>query len=276
MAKVAQETKAEFVVAAGDNFYEEIQNHSQFDTNFENVFSDSSLNIEWWVVAGNHDHLGDVQHQLDYAKKSTRWKFPSLYYSFIKTLPTSDPSEPITAEFIMFDSTMEVGYKRQWQWIEEKLATSQANYLFTVSHYPVWSACVNGPTEDLINKLRPLMHQHKVTAHLSGHDHCLSHIQEGTAHHVLSGAGSRGWYELQHKDAVQGATGVKLKWYMSKENAGSYKGGFVSITLNEESAEVRYHGHDGSLLHTTEPIRPRAMAKKMHKMPMSEPAPEWW
>ena len=33
----------------------------------------------FYVVAGNHDHLGSVQAQLDY-HGSERWRFPSLYY----------------------------------------------------------------------------------------------------------------------------------------------------------------------------------------------------
>ena len=40
---------------------------------FESVFTAKSLNIPWYVLAGNHDHAGDVRAQIDYSRKSSRW-----------------------------------------------------------------------------------------------------------------------------------------------------------------------------------------------------------
>ena len=53
----------------------------RFFLTYENVFHDQSLQIPWYVIAGNHDHYGNVSAQIAYTKKSNRWKFPSLFYS---------------------------------------------------------------------------------------------------------------------------------------------------------------------------------------------------
>ena len=69
---------------AGDNFYftgVKDVNDERFFLTYENVFHDQSLQIPWYVCAGNHDHYGNVWAQVAYTQRSNRWNFPSLYYS---------------------------------------------------------------------------------------------------------------------------------------------------------------------------------------------------
>lgn len=61
----------------------------------------------------------------------------------------------------------------QWAWIENTLAKSTATYLLVAGHFPVWSIAEHGPTDCLVEKLKPLLEDHDVTAYLSGHDHNL-------------------------------------------------------------------------------------------------------
>lgn len=44
-----------------------------FQETFESAFNYTSLNIPWFVIAGNHDHYGNVSAQILYSSRSERW-----------------------------------------------------------------------------------------------------------------------------------------------------------------------------------------------------------
>lgn len=189
--------------------------------------------IPWYIIGGNHDHIGNISIQIDHTYDTKHnlqriWNFPSLYHSHsarlvganssssefnaTSTLPLSsliitdsigkeDENDPdntavaVTLDFIMIDTIelcglneeyiplplREKNYTKQsqiqWEWIEEQLASSNADYVVVAGHYPMYSVCSHGPTETLIHHLRPLLY--KYGAHyLSGHDHCMVHYEE--------------------------------------------------------------------------------------------------
>ncbi len=68
-------------MALGDNFYNKgvrDVNDPRFQTTFENVFTGylNSPGFIFHILAGNHDHLGDIKAQIEYSNKSKRWSFP--------------------------------------------------------------------------------------------------------------------------------------------------------------------------------------------------------
>eukprot|EP01065_Artemidia_motanka_P012687 TRINITY_DN16_c0_g1_i1.p2 TRINITY_DN16_c0_g1~~TRINITY_DN16_c0_g1_i1.p2 ORF type:complete len:334 (+),score=96.25 TRINITY_DN16_c0_g1_i1:103-1104(+) len=77
----------EFVLAIGDNFYDKGVSgvdDSQFKTKFEDTFTASSLQVPWYIAAGNHDYYGGtkgINAEMEYSSKSSRWIYPSLYYT---------------------------------------------------------------------------------------------------------------------------------------------------------------------------------------------------
>lgn len=204
------------------------------------------------MTLGNHDHNGDVQYQLDYSQQSWRWKLPSQRYTFTKALPSGRK-----ADFVVFDyyplthSAADDG----WAWIESSLAGSTADYLFVVTHYPVYSVCSHGSTSQFVSRLRPLLQAHRVTAFVSGHDHCLLHMREGGVHYILSGAGSQAMNTAPNLGNI--GAGL-LDFRLSRENRGHYEGGFVSITLTDEAAVARYFGDDGTELFSSVLNPPRS------------------
>lgn len=276
MGTVASTLSAQFVLGLGDNFYESgltyITAPGRFQRTFESVYKARSLHVPWYLVAGNHDHLGSIDHQLEYSRKSSRWRFPSMNYSFTVEIPGGR-----TAKFIMYDSVILGGMTSsdkhsaiftapgpssvssasgQLGWIGEELH-SNADYLFLVGHYPIYSACDHGPTFFLVSQLLPLLKDARATAHISGHDHCLNHIESEGIAHIISGAGAIGshdvgFYGLSNAGRIPKGS---LKFHLSSENAGQNTGGFVSITLGEQG-RVQYHADNGSELFTTT-LQPR-------------------
>ena len=90
MARVATAQNSSFVLALGDNFYSHGQaTPRRFAATYEKVYHQKSLQIPWYVVAGNHDHLGNVTAQLHYHGSDDRWNFPSLFYTLKKTFVTT-------------------------------------------------------------------------------------------------------------------------------------------------------------------------------------------
>ena len=74
---------------------------------------------------------------------------------------------------VIFTAGAVVGSDQQWTWIEDTLRSSTAHYLLVGGHYPVWSVAEHGPTQCLVDRLKPLLEKYHVTAYISGHDHNL-------------------------------------------------------------------------------------------------------
>ena len=99
-----------FVLAAGDNFYmtglpaplPDAASAQRVAATFQDVYTAVGLRVPWYVVAGNHDWVGDVQAQTALnasAATGGRWNMPSLFYSHTHTL-----SDGTTAQFVMVDT----------------------------------------------------------------------------------------------------------------------------------------------------------------------------
>jgi len=55
---------------------------------------------------------------------------------------------------------------------------SNAPYFIVAGHYPVWSVGDLGSNPCMIARIRPILHQNKVDAYFSGHDHTMEHITD--------------------------------------------------------------------------------------------------
>ena len=140
---------------------------------------------------------GNVSAQIAYSQLSPRWTFPDYYYK--KTFSWTAGQKTVSADVLFIDTVLLAGNsddlveefgelegpadqklaETQWAWIEENLKASTADYLFVAGHYPIWSGCSHGPTPLLVSVLKPMMLKYNATGYLSGHDHCLEHIDDG-------------------------------------------------------------------------------------------------
>ncbi|MFH4983982.1 hypothetical protein AB6A40_010691 [Gnathostoma spinigerum] len=207
LGDVASMKKTHFQIALGDNFYftgvTDVYDE-RFESSFEDVYTADALQTPWYIMAGNHDHFGNVAAQIAYSNHSQRWVFPASYY----TVSYRFGKRNTTVDFIIIDTIVLCGNTRdvvngdlidlalaesidnpnnpsdpeaarvQWRWIEEQLSKSRANYLFVAGHYPVYSVSSHGPSDCLLERLQPLLRKYRVSAYLSGHDHTLQHLVE--------------------------------------------------------------------------------------------------
>lgn len=207
MATTAHSIGSRFVVSVGDNFYPhgvDSVNDRQWQETFERTFDAPSLMTPWNVVAGNHDHQGNVAAQIEYTQVSPRWRMPALYYKQSETLAANT-----VADFFYIDTETLRGEdhsfkdllrrldpqlpspEQQMNWLERELAASRAAWKIVVGHHPVYSGGSHGNTRRLARKLPPLFKRYGVQAYISGHNHNLEHLARDATHYLVSGAGSR-------------------------------------------------------------------------------------
>lgn len=84
MKEVASERPIGFVMTAGDNRYNDV--NDQFDEKIfkmmHDLFDDDTLAMKpWYVTLGNHDCYRSIDYELEMAKLYPMWNLPSAYYS---------------------------------------------------------------------------------------------------------------------------------------------------------------------------------------------------
>uniref|UniRef100_UPI00398F811D tartrate-resistant acid phosphatase type 5-like isoform X2 n=1 Tax=Pristiophorus japonicus TaxID=55135 RepID=UPI00398F811D len=264
MGVVAETMGIDFVLSLGDNFYYDGVNDvtdKRFQETFEEIFSAKSLkDVPWFVVAGNHDHSGNVTAQIEYSNVSKRWNFPHYYYDLNFTMAGSNT----TVTILMLDTVLLCGNSddfegrepeapkdysvanTQLEWVREKLKNSRSDFLIVAGHYPVWSIAEHGPTRCLVQKLYPLLTQYRVSAYFCGHDHNLQFIQDNDGiGYVLSGAGNFMEYSTRHKHHVPKGW---LKFFYADIIS---LGGFAYVEITPEQMIITYIEALGKSLYQT-------------------------
>jgi tartrate-resistant acid phosphatase type 5 len=213
MGKTASVIKSQFVIAVGDNFYPSgviSEMDPLFHYSFENIYTDFSLQWDWYVVLGNHDYKSNPDAQVKYSQISRRWKMPARYYSK-KFAVNGDTTQQVLIAFIdtnplipQFYSNAEYGPNvktqdstAQKQWLESVLSDNSPNikWKIVVGHHPMYSggSRTDGyDTKAMRRILQPLFEKYGVDAYLAGHEHSLQYMKaEGfRTHHFISGAAS--------------------------------------------------------------------------------------
>lgn len=269
MAEVAADG-IDFIVSLGDNFYlsgVHAVDSIRFDATFESVYNDSSLMKPWLTIAGNHDHHGKIKAQIEYSKVSPRWVYPSLYHSHVYG----------DVEIILLDTIELVGMNAvreahlpgyfdqppgplsstnaniQWDWLENKLRNSVADYLFVGGHFPVYSTGSHGPTKQLVSKLKPLLQ--KYGAHyMAGHDHMMTHIEEEGVNYFVSGAGHGCCSPNANLHSIPKGS---FRWSTSEGKTGPVTAGFMSVMVDSKRAVCSFHDQTGQIIYTAPDIAPR-------------------
>lgn len=123
--------------------------------------------------------------------------------------------------------------------------------MIVVGHYPVWSIAEHGPTKCLVDQLRPLLIQYKVTSYMCGHDHTFEYIQEElypNLGYVVTGGTHVCDTSTEHSSKIPSGS---LKFH------GCQQGGFTRLAVNDTSMNIYYYyGNSTSHKHTVH-LKPR-------------------
>lgn len=202
MAAAAVATNPDFIVSAGDNFYESGVtglSDPQFATSFEDVYSQASLHRPWHVILGNHDYRGNVDAQIAYSKLSSRWQMPARYYA--RTVSTSGggvdifylDSSPFIRKYIgTVTDIAGQDPKAQLAWLDAALGRSKARWKIVIGHHPLYTALGGHGHDqpDMIAAFEPVLRRHNVPLYINGHDHSMQYVEMTGVSYVTTGAGS--------------------------------------------------------------------------------------
>ncbi len=257
MGRVAEERRCRFVISTGDNFYEDgvvSADDPQWRTSFEDVYTAASLQVPWYATLGNHDYHARPQAEVEYAKRSKRWRLPARYYAAAEGCGGGD-----TVRFFFLDTSPFVDEYRwapkmagevrsqdtdaQLRWLDAALAASDDRWQIVVGHHPVYSGGEHGNQPELEARLLPILERRGVGVYLNGHDHNLQHIARDGRHFFTSGAGSL-------VSGVRAIEGTKF----AQDNPG-----FLVVTLNREVFRGEFIGLNGATLYAVE-VAHRALA----------------
>ena len=251
MGKWTTENPNDFIISTGDNFYPSgvVSEHDPlWHYSFENIYTDFSLQWDWYPILGNHDYKSDPDSQVRYSAISRRWKMPARYYSKNFKLKGGEEvllafidTNPLIPEFYQ---NKEYGPhvanqqpEKQLAWLDELLGASTARWKIVVGHHPIYTAGPRTENYDTLavrKVLEPILDRHRIPVYLSGHEHSLQHLKlnDKPTHQFISGAGSE-------------VTPVRDDVAYSRYQASAY--GFMYFAINQTELRVQCIDHEGKV-----------------------------
>lgn len=234
MAEQARAQKLDLILTTGDNFYPSgvrSVDDKLWEVAFERIYTDPALkDVPWWPSLGNHDHKGNLDAQVEYSKKSPRWKLPARHYT------TSFPLGSDAAVQLFVLDTQPLMYEReleQYEWLKKELAASKATWKLVVGHHPIRSRSIRPDSKQLVDRLEPILFEQKVDMYLAGHDHCLELFKpiQGLTYLVSGGGAGPGW-------------AYKVEWTEDLDYAAT-GGGFAVLRFTPSDCWIEFVRNDG-------------------------------
>ncbi len=252
MGEWADKADIEFVAAAGDiHHFNGVAsvNDPLWMTNYELIYSNPSLMLDWYPICGNHEYRGNTQAVIDYSKISRRWVMPSRYYTMVKKI---DKETSIRLVFIdtaplidkyrnnpeEYPDACTQNYTTQLHFIDSVLSVSNEKWKIVIGHHPVYAHTTKDEVErsDIQTRLDPILRKYKVDYYICGHIHNFQHIKktDSPVDYIVnsSASGSR---------PVVAITGTKFC---------SAKSGFSICTVNRSSFSIIFINALGEAIYT--------------------------
>ena len=259
---------------------------ARFRATFERVYGRHRAlrSVPWLVVAGNHDHVGNVSAQVAYsdaARGRMRWRMPAEFYARQVAL-----ADGALVHFVFLDSSLLnaehmqrphalvarryapwLAAHRQSRWLNATLArAAAADWLIVVAHHPLMGAAEYSGFEPVVRWLQPLLERHRAALYLNGHTHTLQHLRHNFIDYFCIGNGASS--NLQRWNWFNVPLGALRFLYPDATNAdqtavGKFTrtgegGGFGDLTIfNRTHLRVELFDALGNVLHTLWKRNPR-------------------
>ena len=260
MQRTASRYPPSFILALGDNFYQDGVYSSTDDpmwqTHFKWVYFNESdaLKVPWHAVIGNHDlGYGDtgIEAQINRTNDTDddMWQTPAQWYTIKYAIPNGgfvqvvcvdttwlapSENEATNEEGGISTDTQAARIQAQLSDLHDifnhTLVAPRPTWLIVAGHYNIHSAGEKGDNDELITYLVPLMEQYGVHAYICGHDHVNEHLQNNGIEYFVAGASSMN-NEIEDDDSV---TMADLKW------AGESFSAFALFEATIQTLTVRY------------------------------------
>jgi len=220
MSAKAGRDSLHFVLTLGDNFYDSgvsSANDPQWQKKFELMYNLPSLNVPFFASLGNHDHKKPQSPaaQVEYSKKSTKWRLPDQYYTFTRSLGGN-----ANIQFFALDT--DVLREKKWydfsddnqlKWLESELTQSTAAWKVVFGHHPIFSNGKHGDTPGMKKFVQPLLEKYKVDFFLCGHDHDRQLIKPvNGVNYVVSGTAAESRDTTWGSNAIFAASDLGFVW----------------------------------------------------------------
>jgi len=251
LGKYAENIEIEFIAAAGDiHHFNGVASTSDplWMTNYELIYSHPELMIDWFVVCGNHEYMGNTQVVLDYSGVSRRWIAPARYYTnvfeiddsttlrlvFIDTTPLIDKYREDSNKY---PDAGKQDMQRQLFWMDSVLVNSSEKWKIVIGHHPVYAQTSKVDSEriDMQTRVAPILEKYGVDVYYSGHIHNFQHIQpaDSRVEYVVNSSAS-----LSRK--VKSIEGTMFC---------SDKAGFTVCSVTNDSLEFLFVDGKGNILY---------------------------
>ncbi|HZV12442.1 MAG TPA: tartrate-resistant acid phosphatase type 5 family protein, partial [Candidatus Kapabacteria bacterium] len=237
MAEKAQKDGAQFAVVLGDNFYPkgvESVTDPQWKTKYEDIYTQKSLQIPFYVATGNHDEVSSLQSEIDFTGHDNRWHMPARYYTFSEPVSTNTKIDFFELDTTPIAENIKSDIKEQQEWLEKALAKSTAKWKIVYGHHPVFSYGVHGDTETMIEYFKPIFEKYHVDVYFCGHEHDLQILKPvNGVHYIVSGGGAK------HRNARYGDNTI-----FAMTNLG-----FLWCAATDNTLEAQFVDRDGKIVY---------------------------
>lgn len=217
MNEKARNDSLHFVITLGDNFYNDgvtSVDDIQWVEKFENMYNLPYLNVPFYASLGNHDYHNDnAWHQVEYSKKSNKWKMPHNYYTFSQGIDGNS-----SVQFFVLDSQQikqrDDHDAAQLSWLERELSASTATWKIVYGHHPLYSYGKHGNVRAMIEHVQPILEKYRVDAYLAGHDHDRQLL--GPLHgvfYIISGTGGKSRDTSYGDMTIFAETNLGFAWF---------------------------------------------------------------